>query len=68
MTLSTDTTRTFIVRLWYEPREIEGAKPILRGWIESIATGERWQVKNVNEIAAVIETQLHETGGASGRR
>ncbi len=51
-------THGFVVRLWYEPREIESAAPEWRGWIECVATGERRYVRNVGEIATVIESYL----------
>ena len=34
-------TQVFIVRLWRERREIEGARPVLRGTVEHVPSGER---------------------------
>jgi len=60
-------THTFIVRLWCEPREIEGAIPEWRGSIEAVPDGERRSVRNLIEIAEVIEACLKRRPGTAGR-
>lgn len=48
-------TYTFIVRVWWEPREIEGAAPIFRGVVEHVPSGAKHAVSDLLEIATVIE-------------
>lgn len=52
----------FIVRVWREAREIEGAKPLWRGMIELIPTGERQYLTTLDEITAYIARRLAEMG------
>jgi hypothetical protein len=56
-----ENTHVFIVRIWREPREIEGAVPEWRGMIEHVGSGEQHHVKGLNEIVAFIGGYL-ETG------
>ena len=51
-------TYTFIVRLWCEPREIEGAMPEWRGSVEIVPTGERKYVTDLAQITDVIAAHL----------
>ena len=63
-------THVFIVRIWREPREIEGAAPEWRGAVEHVASGERRYIKQLNEIEPVIAHYLGESTPApdkSGR-
>ena len=53
---------SFIVRIWYEPREIEGALPEWRGVIEHVSTGERQYVKDLDAIAIFIFPYLEGIG------
>ena len=39
MNSNDEETQVFIVRLWREAREIEGARPLLRGTVEHVASG-----------------------------
>ncbi len=55
-------SRVFIVRVWREAREIEGAKPLWRGMIELIPTGERQYLTTLDEITAFIVRCLVEMG------
>ena len=59
-------THTFIVRLWCEPREAEGATPEWRGSVEIVPTGERQFVQDLAQITEIIETSLKKRrrGGA----
>ncbi|GAB4280622.1 MAG: hypothetical protein Kow0092_36230 [Deferrisomatales bacterium] len=44
----------FIVRLWREPREIEGAEPLWRGVIEEVRSGQRRYFDELEEIVGFI--------------
>lgn len=55
-------TRAFIVRIWLERREIEGAAPEWRGVIEHVSTGERNYFKQLTEIATYLVPHLQEMG------
>jgi hypothetical protein len=48
------TTYVFIVRVWREPREIEGAAPICRGVIEHVPSGERQALGDLESILGFI--------------
>ena len=50
MLLFEDNTHVFIVRIWLEPREIEGAEPERRGVIEHLPTGARRYIRDLKEI------------------
>lgn len=51
-------TNVFIIRIWYEHREIEGAPTIWRGIIEHIPTSERRYVQEFNEILDFIRQHI----------
>ena len=51
-------TQVFIVRLWCELREIEGARPVLRGTVEHVTSGERRSVKGLGDLLAFFEPYL----------
>lgn len=55
-------THVFIVRLWCEPREIEGASPEWRGVIEHVPTGRRHFFRHMDDIPAFIASFLHGVG------
>ena len=42
-------TQVFIMRLWRERREIEGARPMLRGTVEHVSSGERRSIGDLSE-------------------
>ena len=50
MSLSKDNTHVFIVRIWWEPREIEGAIPKWRGMIEHVPGDKRRYLEDLDEI------------------
>ena len=50
MVLSDPNTQVFIVRLWRERREIEGAAPEWRVMIEHVPTGDRRYLRHVTQI------------------
>jgi hypothetical protein len=54
MALLEDSTQVFIVRVWLEPREIDGAPIAWRGVIEHVPSGERRYVRDLDDIPANI--------------
>lgn len=54
--------RAFIIRIWREPREIEGALPEWRGVIESTHDNQRRYLKSLDEIIAFIAPYLDKMG------
>ncbi|MFQ5857712.1 MAG: hypothetical protein ACE5LU_19065 [Anaerolineae bacterium] len=68
MTSFEDNTHVFIVRIWREPREIDGAAPEWRGVIEHVTTGERRYLKDVDAIVAFILPYLEGMGVELGLR
>ena len=55
-------THSFIVRVWLEPREIEGAPPQWRGEIKHVSSGKQTYIKNLDEITDFITPYLKEMG------
>jgi hypothetical protein len=53
---------SFIVRIWYEPRENAEAPPEWRGVIEHVASGQRQYFKNPDVIATFIGSFLEGEG------
>lgn len=49
-----DNTHVFIVRIWLEPREVDGAIPAWRGMIEHVPSGTRRYVIEAAEILMFI--------------
>lgn len=66
-----DETQVFIVRLWRERREIEGARPLLRGTVEHVSSGERRSIKNLGDINSFllpyVEALTVRTDGSDNR-
>jgi hypothetical protein len=62
MTSFEDNTHVFIVRIWLEPREIEGTSAKWRGVIEHVPSGERRYVQDLDDIIASIVPYLGEMG------
>lgn len=62
MTLSRGDMHSFIVRIWREPREIEGSAPEWRGTIEHVSSGQRRYFNNLDEIAAFVSPYLVQMG------
>lgn len=56
----------FIVRIWYERREIADAKPEWRGVIEHVPSGERRYLKDLEAISAFIAPYLNQMGVKPG--
>ena len=55
-------TQVFIVRIWREPREIEGALAEPRGMVEIIPSGERKYFQDLDELTNVIRRALEALG------
>lgn len=53
-----ENTHAFIVRVWLEPRELEGAAPECRWVIEHVPSGERRYLKDLSEAEIFISTCL----------
>jgi hypothetical protein len=62
MKTSDEHTQVFIVRIWREPREIEGAPPEWRGVIEHVGSGERRFLKELENISAFVAPHLQRMG------
>lgn len=52
----------FVLRLWSEPRELEGAAPVWRGTIEHVPTRQRCYIKNLDEIKVFLLPYLSAMG------
>ena len=57
-----DTSHTFILRFWLEKREIKNAKPIWRGVVEHVASGQCLYIQDLDEIKAFVASHLQEKG------
>lgn len=62
MNLFEANTQVFILRIWLEPREIEGAVQEWRGMIEHVPTGERRYFRQIEDISKLILPYLQELG------
>jgi hypothetical protein len=54
MKSNNDETQVFIVRLWRERREIEGARPVLRGTVEHVSSSKRLSVRDVSGVVTFL--------------
>ncbi|GIK41283.1 MAG: hypothetical protein BroJett011_51160 [Chloroflexota bacterium] len=55
-------THVFILRIWREGREIEGAEPVWRGVIEHVPSGERRYLGDLDEVSDFIVPYLEAVG------
>ncbi len=62
MSLSKENTHVFVVRIWWEPREIEGAIPKWRGMIEHVPGDKRRYLEELDEIIAFISPYVGQAG------
>ncbi len=62
MTLPEERTDLFLVRIWYEARDIEGAPPQWRGWIEHTAAAQRRYLTTLDGIVTFIKPYLERKG------
>ncbi len=58
-----DNSTAYIVRIWLEQREVEGAPVAWRGSIEHVASGEIKYITDLDEIARFIRPIIEATGG-----
>ena len=57
-----DNTAAYIVRVWLEQREVEGAPVEWRGSIEHVASGQVKYITDLDEIARFIRPFLEAMG------
>ena len=57
-----ENSQSFIVRFWLESREIDDAKPLWRGMIEHVTSGERLYLTDLEEITEFIESFFNQVG------
>ena len=50
--------KVLIVRLWYEPRELADAPPVLRGTVVDVESGELRAVNSLAELGDAIASRL----------
>ncbi len=62
MDYSEESDHAFIIRIWKEKREIQGASPAWRGVIEHVPTGKRRYLQNLAHIITFITPYLEEMG------
>lgn len=60
-----ETTHSFIVRIWIEPREIKDADAKWRGVIEHVGSGDRVYFDQLERIAIQISTYIEAIGAKS---
>jgi len=65
MKLFEDNTQVFIIRIWFERREIEGAAEPWRGVIEHMPGGQRCYVTETSAILDFMASYLLEERNAS---
>lgn len=57
-----DNTHVFIVRIWLEPRDIEGAPSECRGEIEHVPSGQRRYLKGLDGMEVFVSSWLKAHG------
>lgn len=57
----------FLLHLWVEPREIAGASPRVRAWVQHPTTEEERHVKDVEELWWFVADQVPGCGEAIRR-
>jgi hypothetical protein len=65
MQLFEDNTHVFIIRIWFERREIEGTAELWRGVIEHMPSGRHHYVKEMDAIFNFMTLCLLEERNAS---
>ena len=61
-------SQSFVIRIWWEGRDLRGAEPELRGVIEHIASGKRHYFLNLVEIEKFISACIYPTNFSSEGR
>jgi hypothetical protein len=51
-------SNSFIIRIWQEPREIEGTNPEWRGRVEHMQSGERAYFRDTTKMVEFIMSHL----------
>jgi hypothetical protein len=54
------TAGSFLVRVWYEIREIDGSAPAFRGFIKNLHTGEERFVRDPENVSDQILRQMRD--------
>jgi hypothetical protein len=62
-----DNTHAFVVRVWLEPRELDGAPPEWRGVIEHVSSGARLFLQDLREIESFISCYVESMCANSGQ-
>ena len=64
MAFTKETTQSFIVRVWIEPREdeYEGMKPEWRGVIENVGNGERVYFNHLDQVTIYLTSFIEAMG------
>lgn len=60
-------THAFILRIWREPREIEGATSEWRATVEHVGSGQRRHARTLDEIEPIIARYQGEHAERSDR-
>ncbi|HET6980053.1 MAG TPA: hypothetical protein VFI24_27215 [Pyrinomonadaceae bacterium] len=67
MDISESKVHSFIVKIWLEDDSDETEKPVWRGHITHVPSGERRYLKKLNDIRDFIERYLANFNGESGQ-
>lgn len=57
-----ETTQAFVVRIWIEPQQMRDAKPIWRGVIERVDSGDRVYFDQLDKMSTYFANFLAELG------
>jgi len=57
-----ETTQAFVVRIWIEHQQMKNAKPVWRGVIERVDSGDRIYFDQLDKISAYFANYLDELG------
>ena len=57
-----ETTQAFVVRIWIEHQQMKNAKPVWRGVIERVDSGDRIYFDQLDKISAYFANYLYELG------
>lgn len=66
MTLPDDSSHVFIIRVWAEPREIDGAEPLWRGVIEHVPSRTQRYITRLDDVSGFIAPYLDAMGISFG--
>ena len=57
----------FIIRIWAENRDIEGASPEFRGVIQHASNGEKQYLENTSSVKTFLLSYMEEVGIDTGQ-